>query len=283
MPSQLHESHLLLFRNQPALAAQLIHEALGLRLPAFREARIESADLTELQPAEYRADLVIQLRSDRPVYGIIVEVQLSVDERKRYAWPAYVANLRARFRCPVSLLVVTANERVRRWAARRIKMGGDHYFRPYVLGPAQVPEIADEARARANPELAVLSAMAHGEDADPERAVEIAVAAHSASIGLDPDRKKIYLDLILNSLGEAAHKALKKMDARTYVYQSDFARQYIAQGRAESILEQLAVRFGPIGAEIRSRVTQLSLPELRVIGERLLSAPTLEEVLRPQR
>jgi hypothetical protein len=79
----LHESHLMLFRNRPALAAHLIRDALGVPLPEFREARVKSADLTEVQPAEYRADLVIQLWSDRPVYGIIVEVQLSVDERKR--------------------------------------------------------------------------------------------------------------------------------------------------------------------------------------------------------
>jgi hypothetical protein len=78
--------------------------------------------------------------------------------------------------------------------------------------------------------------------------------------------------------------ALKKMDARTYEYQSDFARQYIAQGRtegcAELILLQLASRFGPLGAEIRSRVAQLSLLELGTVGERLLSARTLDEVLR---
>jgi hypothetical protein len=30
MPSQLHEAHLLLFRNQPALAAGLIRDALGV-------------------------------------------------------------------------------------------------------------------------------------------------------------------------------------------------------------------------------------------------------------
>lgn len=225
MPSQLHEAHLLLFRNQPALAAQLIREALGAELPEFREARVECATLTELQPAEYRADLVIQLLfRDRPVHGIIVEVQLSVDERKRYVWPAYAANLRARFRCPVSLLVVTADESVARWAAQRVEMGGIYHFTPYVLGPSQVPQIADEARARENPELAVLSAMAHGRDADPERAVEIALAAQGASVSLDLDRKKIYLDLILNSLGEAARAALKKMDARTYEYQSGATR-----------------------------------------------------------
>lgn len=278
----------MLFRNQPALAAQLIRDALGVRLPEFREARVESADLTEVQPAEYRADLVIQLASDRPVHAVIVEVQLGVDVDKPYTWPAYVATLRARKRCPVSLLVIAASESVARWAARRIDTGGNLHFAPYVLGPSQVPEIADESRARENPELAVLSAMAHGNRVDSERAVEIALAAQSASVSLDADRKKIYLDLILGSLGEAAREALEKMDARTYVYQSDFARQYLAQGREEGraegyaalILQLLAMRFGPVGAGISNRVTQLSISELSTVGERLLSAQTLEEVLR---
>lgn len=34
----------------------------------------------------------------------MLELQLSNDEDKRYVWPVYVANLRARIRCPVCLL-----------------------------------------------------------------------------------------------------------------------------------------------------------------------------------
>ena len=40
MPSLDHESLILLFRNQPALAAQLLSEALQLELPAYTEARL---------------------------------------------------------------------------------------------------------------------------------------------------------------------------------------------------------------------------------------------------
>lgn len=47
MPSQLHESHLFLFRNQPTLAAELIRDALGGKLPTYGAARVVSADLTE--------------------------------------------------------------------------------------------------------------------------------------------------------------------------------------------------------------------------------------------
>jgi hypothetical protein len=94
MLSQLHESHLLLFRNQPALAADLIRGALGVTLPSYTDARVISAELTDIQPAEYRADMVIEFSRGKPVYAIIVEVQLSVKRRKRFIWPAYVASPR---------------------------------------------------------------------------------------------------------------------------------------------------------------------------------------------
>ena len=77
MPSQLHEALLLLFRNRPGLAPDLLRDVLHLDLPLFTDARIDSADLTEVQPAEYRADLVILLLDGVPVYGIVVEAQLS--------------------------------------------------------------------------------------------------------------------------------------------------------------------------------------------------------------
>jgi hypothetical protein len=300
MPSQLHESHLFLFRNQPTLAAELIRSALGGELPSNGEARIVSADLTEVQPQEYTADMVIELWDGAaPVYGIVVEVQLRSKKRKLFAWPAYVANLRARLKCPVALLVVTPYRHVARWASKPVHLGGSNHFTPYVLGPSAVPEVTDVACAMQNPELAVLSAMAHGKDADVERALEIAVAAQKASVGLDADRSRIYLDLIIYSLGEAARQALKKMDVRTYKYQSEFARQYFAQGRAEGQAEgkaegeaegrvrgqaalvshQLSVRFGPLDSAAQARIQCSSTAELQAIGERLLTARTLQEAL----
>lgn len=279
MPSQLHESHLFLFRNQPELAPHLIRGALGVSLPAYAEARMISADLTEVQPAEYRADMVIELWKDAPVYGIVVEVQLCKDEQKRFAWPAYVANLRARLKCPVSLLVITADDAVARWAARCVDIGGLNQFTPYVLGPSAIPQVTEETHARENPELAVLSAMAHGRDSDTQRAVEIALAAQNASVGLDADRSKIYCDLIMSCLGEAARRALKSMDARTYVYQSWLAQECIAQGRVEMLTRQLKYRFGEIDAQTQGVIERASVADQYAIAERLLTARTLEDAL----
>ena len=286
MPSQLHEALLLLFRNRPALAPELLRDALHAELPLYSEVRLDSADLTDIQPAEYRADLVVLLSNGAPVQGIVVEVQLSPAERKRFAWPAYVANLRARLQCPVCLLVVAADESVARWAAQPIDMGGASRFVPLVLGPSGVPEITDESQARADPELAVLSAMAHGQDADIAKSAQIAIAAQVATLGLDEDRSKLYFDLILNSLSEAARRALQTMDPAKYEYQSDFAKRYVAQGRVEGraalIIRQLGLRFGPLTEDAQARLTAASIAELDAIGERLLTAQTLRDALGPQ-
>ncbi|MBI4514722.1 MAG: hypothetical protein HY699_02770, partial [Deltaproteobacteria bacterium] len=94
MPSQLHEALLLLFRNRPELAPELLRDALHVAPPVYSEARIEPAELTDVQPAEYRADLVVLLYEGTPVLGIVVEVQLRPDADKCYSWPVYAAGLR---------------------------------------------------------------------------------------------------------------------------------------------------------------------------------------------
>lgn len=153
--------------------------------------------------------------------------------------------------------------------------------------------------ARADPELAVLSVMAHGRDEDTSKAAKIAAAAQTAAHDLDDERSGLYLDLILTSLSEVARKESQSMDPAKYEYQSDFARRYVAQGRAAgreegraegreegraegraALLEkQLTARFGFLPEDIKTRIATASIDELDAIGERLLSAKTLEEAV----
>jgi hypothetical protein len=284
MPSRTHEALLLLFRNRPALAAELLREALHHELPEYAEARIESADLSDVQPAEYRADLIVLLCAARPVLGIVVEVQLSTDEDKPYVWPVYAVGLRARMRCPACVLVVTSNEAVARWAEAPIELGGGNQFRPLVLGPSGVPTITQADRAAADPELAVLSAMAHGGSKDVDRAVQIAIAAMTASQALDEARSVLYFDLVYSSLSEAARASLQAMDPAKYEFQSEFARRYLAQGRvegrAETLLKLLTMKFGALDDTRAKRVRSASLDELELWTERVLIASSLEEIFQ---
>jgi hypothetical protein len=88
-------------------------------------------------------------------------------------------------------------------------------------------------------------------------------------------------------LSEAARRAFETMRTFKYEYQSDFARKYVAEGRAEGItqgrielvLRQLSLRFGPFGEDVKAHITTASLAELDEIGERLLTARTLQEAL----
>ena len=287
MPSHLHEALITLFRNCPALAPALLRDTLHVSLPEYTEVRIDSADLTDIQPAEYRADLVVLLLHDTPVLGIVLEVQLQIDKQKRYVWPVYVANLRARIRCPVCLFVVTAEENVARWAGETIGLGGGNCFTPCVLSLSGVPEITDELQACREPELAVLSALGHAKDPDTDKSARIALMAQMASVGLDGDRSRLYCDLVMNSLPEVARRALLAMDAKKYEYQSEFARRYygqgveegVMQGRVEMLLKLLATRYGALSAAVAERVHKASSPELDSIAERVLTAKTLDDAL----
>jgi hypothetical protein len=133
VPSITHEALLQLFRNRPELAPELLRDALHVTLPTYAELRVESSDLTDLAPAEYRADLVVLLVDGKPVLGIVVEVQLQRDDRKPFTWPVYVAGLRARLACETCVLVMTPSESVATWARTPVVLGPGSRFEALVV------------------------------------------------------------------------------------------------------------------------------------------------------
>lgn len=307
MPSTLHEELILLFRNHSGLAAELLKRT-RVDVPEYTEIQIESEDLTDLKPATYRADLVLLLLKEKQrALGIIVEIQLSVDADKKYTWPAYLVNLRARIRCPVYLLIVAVEGSVARWAGRPIELGGDSRIVPWVMGPDNIPVVTDSREAEEDVELAVLSVRAHSNDPNTRLAARIATTAVMALAGIDAERAKMYFDMIERSLTQAVRRELQSMSPVYREYQSDFARHYIAQGRAEGeaqgraegqkegqregqregriecrtaiILRLLALRFGPLTESIQTRVREACSEESESISDSVLMAKTLEEAL----
>jgi len=228
------------------------------------------------------------VRASQKVLGVIVEVQLGRDEDKPYAWPAYIANLRARYRCPVCLLVITIEDTVARWAGRSIELGPGTQCKPWVVGPSNTPMVTELQDAQNNVELAVLSAIEHGQRTDTPLVVRIASTAIRASFDIDAERSRLYFDAILTSLLKNVPEAVKAiMNSLGYEYQSDFARRYYGQGKAEGrtegrtelILKLLVLRFGPLPDAIQTRVRSAQDAQLDAIAERLLTTRTLEEAL----
>lgn len=66
MPSMAHEILVDLFKHRPSLGPELLTEALGVEVPRYTEATLESIDITQIRPAQYRADVVVLLLRTSP-------------------------------------------------------------------------------------------------------------------------------------------------------------------------------------------------------------------------
>jgi hypothetical protein len=122
--------------------------------------------------------------------------------------------------------------------------------------------------------------MAHGES-DHGAAIAAAVLPVVAALG--DDRARFYGDLVLDSLNEAARRALEAM-MKGYEYQSDFAKKYVAQGRAEeaarAVLTALRVRGIAVPDAVRERILAEKDPaRLERWHERAILAASAAEVL----
>jgi hypothetical protein len=83
VPAQEHEIYVELFRQQPALAIELLRICAGIELRGAVE--LTSADFAQVVPTEFRADAVVVVRdaSAAITAGIVVEVQLGAEQARR--------------------------------------------------------------------------------------------------------------------------------------------------------------------------------------------------------
>lgn len=171
--------------------------------------------------------------------GFVLEVQLGVDRRKRYRWPLYVVVTRSRFRCPVTLLVVTDSEPVARWAARPIVIGRGMVLRPVVIGPRQIPRGVSIEVARRIPALAVLVVVAHGRGPDAERFGRRAIAAVRPMLTTDEPQAMLHMDVIFAYLDEVVLARIleDEMSLSTYEPISEVFKRKLAEGRTEGRAE----------------------------------------------
>lgn len=129
------------------------------------------------------------------------------------------------------MLVVTASAKTARWAAEPISTGPGGQLLAFVVSPEGVPVITDLERAKQDPELAVLSVMAHGHG-DVETAVKIALSAASATAELDEDTRVLYFDLLEAALSDAARKAFAMLPAG-YEFQGPTFKKGKLEGERE--------------------------------------------------
>jgi hypothetical protein len=279
MPTIDHEAPLELFRNRPQLAPELLQAVFGIKVPDHDQVSLGSETYAEGDPAELRCDATILLGDPgAPLLGIVIESQLRPSTPKTFSWPAYLALLRARRKCPVILLVLCPDEATARACARPIELGHpDWNLRPLAMWPGRAPAVTDPAEARRLPELSVLSAPAHADGPDGTR---VLAALCSVFDHLDRDQGRLYYDYVLSRLSGAARTLLEEiMKTDTYTWQSDFALEHIALGKAEGIAEGKAE--GKAEGEARSVLMVLAARGITVpddLCQRITSCTDLNQL-----
>lgn len=119
---------------------------------------------------------------------------------------------------------------------------------PLVVGPDQVPLVTDPDVARTSPDLAVLSALAHGTGPGREKVFKALLAALDA---IDEDRAERYADLMFRELPAAARNYLEVlMSTSTHRYNSDFARHFFDRGEASGEVRTVLAVLSARGIEV---------------------------------
>ena len=172
---------------------------LGFRPGSTQATRLADAVVELLQGGKRRA-------------AVVVEVQLQKKPRKRFTWPLYVGSVRAELECKTMLLVLAPRRSVAAWASQPIELGHPGFvLRPIVVGPEGVPVVTKRADAEASPELAVLSALAHGRGA---RGLPVARALMHGLDCVDPEQAWVYGTIVFHALSKAVRAKLEEEMSR---------------------------------------------------------------------
>ena len=167
MPSQLHEALKLLFELDEHFLLDLLPGA-GISVEGLV---IEGTLPTSVSVPELASDACLRLRyADGARWIVVVEVQLGIDESKRWTWPVYETEAARRGQAPASVLVLTVDEKVEAWATNTaLTRPSGSRFVPLVVGPRFLARLGTRGARESHPALALLRSLAN--PTDPEAAL----------------------------------------------------------------------------------------------------------------
>jgi hypothetical protein len=286
MPSGEHETPIALAKLDPALVTWLLTHLFDVKVPDYHHARARPTDVRTVVPRTYHADgmLLFCDAADQPVLAVVLEVQRGWDRGKRWTWKLYVAQLESELMVNAALVVYCPNPALARWYRNMLEFEGLSLpLRPFIFTSHDVPRVVDVVAARANPTLAVFSAICHGGGADID-AVFPALAQALDALG--PKKAILYYDIVLAGLPQAPRvrwEAFMSTTVRSQ-YHSELFREIEARGKAQgegqAVLTVLDARGVQVPEAIREQILACTdLAELDTWLRRALTATTAEEVV----
>jgi hypothetical protein len=170
----------------------------------------------------------------------------------------YVSVVRARKRCPTVVLVVAPDAEIASWAAQPIDLGlGLGTVRPLVIGASSVPEVVDPVVAEKEVELAVLSALAHGNGPNREAVLAATETGLERLAEVDREHAAAYFEMIYNMLRDPAKRALEALvmqrQTENKTTRAPFIQRFIDEGELKGKREALLRLITRAGVSLDER------------------------------
>jgi hypothetical protein len=294
MPTAEHETPIALAKLDPDLVAWLLTNVFDIKVPSYDHARAQPTDVRVLVPRTYHADGMVLFcdPADLPLLAVVLEVQRSPDRAKRRTWKLYVAQLEAELEVSAALVVFCPDPVLARWYERLVAADGlSLLLRPLIFTPDDVPLVRDVELARANPALAVLSAICHGGQTELD---DMFPALAEALRALGPKRAILYYDIVLAGLPVPARVRWEEfMTTAVGDYRSELLRELAAEheqrgeargearGEGHAVLTVLDARGIAVPPAVRERILACTdLAQLDTWLRRATTASTADEVVR---
>ncbi|CNE84529.1 Uncharacterised protein [Mycobacterium tuberculosis] len=204
MPPVKYDKLRDMIRDRPDLVVELFQEASGIELPRYDLISVPWIGFVDQMATVLIGD------PDQPDLMIHVELLSEIIPQRRYSWPSYLARHRAYYKCPVTMVVLCQDEATAEWCRQPIECGLDEgwVLRPWALNLADVPAVTDLDKARAMPELTVLSILAHADGPDQDA---VLAAFAEAMLVVDPGDAWRYHRYIRSQLSESARSRLHEI------------------------------------------------------------------------
>lgn len=231
-------------KSSPDRVADLLRLA-GVGLPDHASLELHDKEVTsnsrpETRVTERFADTVFLWRERHGSASIIrlasgIEVQTSLDWKKRFRWPEYLCSLRGNHRSAHgAVLVVCTKSWVARWARLTISLdSGVSRMAPFVLAPEQIPPIIEVEDEIKHPALAGLSLVGHPDSHDVLDAV---IGAHHYLHATDEVAAAVYCEYLLSLLKDSPALSLleeKMFKVEGWTPETEVGKAAWAEGKAE--------------------------------------------------
>src|SRR5215475_11754807 len=287
-----HETPIALAKLDPDLVTWLLAHLFDVKVPDYHHARARPTDVRVLVPRTYHADgmLLFCDVADEPVLAVVLEVQRGWDPTKQWMWKLYVAQLEAELTVNAALVVYCPDPAIaRRYRGMFECEGLSLLLPPFIFTPHDVPLVMDVALARANPALAVFSAICHGGDAE----VDVVFPALAKALrALGPKKAMLYYDVVLAGLPQAPRARWEAYMSTTVgsEYRSELFREIDARcqargqamGEGHAVLTVLDARGVPVPEAVREQIlTCTDLTQLDTWLRRAATATTADDVTHP--